>query len=184
MKHIGVTPSVKSWVRLIYIYFTSFVLCIVIFFLYIKCNVDLNNLTFAFTKLNLDLPSVTPSMYAWKCFQFQHHFFHLENEKILIVISSLFFIPCYEFHFTTSLFITFLHLTGLINSFDTYCPFLPFQSLPQEWCPSILHARGVLREYRSDSSLTQQGGFSLLFQLSDEKNPSSFCLKHRLLTAD
>lgn len=64
-------------------------------------------------------------------------------KKILIIITSLFSIPCYEFHITNSLFITFLHLTGLINSFDTYCLFLPLLSLLQEWCPSVLHARGV-----------------------------------------
>lgn len=129
-----------------------------------------------------DLPSVTPFIYAWKHFQFQHCFFHLENTKILIIISSLFFIPCYEFHFTTSLFITFLHLTGLINSFDTYCLFLPLLSLLQEWYPSILHARGVLGESGSDSSPTQQGVFSLLFQLSDGNSPSFLCFKHGLLT--
>lgn len=64
-------------------------------------------------------------------------------KKTLIIITSLFSIPCYEFHITNSLLITFLHLTGLINSFDAYCPFLPLLSLLQEWCPSVLHARGV-----------------------------------------
>lgn len=59
MKHIGVKPVAKNMDQAyLYLISTSFVLCIVIFVL----NVDLNTLTFGFTELNLNLPSITPSI--------------------------------------------------------------------------------------------------------------------------
>lgn len=126
---------------------------------------NLNAVTFGFTQLNLNLSLVASPCMLGSVSNFSAISFILKPPKILIIISSLFSFPSYEFHITTSLFITFLHLTGLINSFDTY-PFLP--AIP----PPRMVPMCMPGDCRSDSAPAQQAVVSLLFQLSD-KNPSS-----------
>lgn len=78
------------------------------------------------TVKSLTFPKWLPPCMLGSVSNFSAIFLHLENPQRFL--SSLFllcfFIPSYEFHITTSLFITFLHLTAN-KFFDTHGPSFP-----------------------------------------------------------
>lgn len=92
MRHKGIKTLLCKNIK--DLFFTILAVHILISSLYVNKEMWIQTLTFGFTKLNLNLPKEAPSIYAWKCFQFEYYTsFILKTQKRFLSL----FLLCFAF---------------------------------------------------------------------------------------